>query len=104
MMTTTITPSDPSAQWHASVLTLVPANWRGGVGELCETPGPLHTVELVDRDGRRMLRDGEDMLTGPRHVRLLMAAPEGHAQVKFAYFGATFGDFRLPAALALNAR
>jgi hypothetical protein len=100
----TITPGDPSAEWYASVLTLVPASWRGAIGEVCETIGPLHTAELAGADGFRALADGEDILTGRRRLRLLMAAPPGHAHVKFAYFGASFGDLQLPTPLAVGAR
>jgi hypothetical protein len=100
----TIAPRDPSAAWHASVLTLVPANWEGAIGEFSEAIGPLHTVELVGADGRRPLADGEDVLTGSKRVRLLMAAPPGHSQVKLAYFGATFGDIKLPAPVVTGTR
>jgi hypothetical protein len=100
----TIAPRDPSAEWHASVLTLVPASWQGAIGEVSETIGPLHTVELADGDGFRTLADGEDILTGRQRVRLLMAAPPGDARVKFTYFGACFGDLQLPAGRPVGAR
>jgi len=100
----TITPKNPTATWHASILTLVPVNWKGSIGALCETPGPLHTAELFAGNGFRTLRDGEDILTGPRRVRLLMAAPPGHSHVKLAYFNTTFGNFQLPSHLAVGAR
>jgi hypothetical protein len=100
----TITPKNPAAMWYASVLTLVPANWKGSVGALCESAGPLHSVELFAGGAFRPLSDGEDVLTGQRRVRLLMASPPGHSHVKFAYYSATFGDFQLPAPLAVGAR
>jgi hypothetical protein len=99
-----ITPQDPTAVWHASTLTLVPASWRGSFDELCESLGPLHTIELQVGDQFQTLADGEDALTGAHRLRLLMAAPEGHSHVKFAYFGATFGDFTLPAPATVAAR
>ncbi len=96
----TITPCNAAAAWHASILTLVPVDWVGKSGEICETIGPLHSVELAGPDGFRNLTDGEDELTGTQRVRLLMAAPPDHSRVKFAYFGVTFGNLKLPAPLA----
>jgi hypothetical protein len=100
----TVTPQDPAAAWHASLLTLVPATWKGAIGEFSESLGPLHSVELFAAAGFRPLRDGEDILTGRQRLRLLMAAPEGSSHVKFTYYGATFGDFKLPLPLAVAAR
>jgi hypothetical protein len=100
----TITPQDPAAAWHASLLTLVPVAWKGAIGEFSESLGPLHSVELFAASGFRPLRDGEDVLTGRQRLRLLMAAPAGCSHVKFAYYSATFGDFKLPSPLAVAAR
>jgi hypothetical protein len=100
----TIAPQDPAAAWHASLLTLVPAGWKGAIGEFSESLGPLHSVELFAAGGFRPLRDGEDVLTGRQRLRLLMAAPAGFSHVKFAYYSATFGDLKLPSPLAVAAR
>lgn len=95
----TIEPRDAAAEWDASILTLVPISFVTRGGEISESIGPLHSAELVGPDGLQPLSDGEDHVTGRKRVRLLMAAPSGHAHVKFAYFGATFGELRLPAPL-----
>lgn len=98
----TITPHDPVAKWDASVLTLVPAGWKGRPGEICEEIGPLHSIELYDGRNFRRLHNGEEELCGEQRLRLLMAAPEGRTDVKFAYFGATFGRLSLPTAVGVG--
>ena len=98
----TITPKDPAAKWDASVLTLVRADWKDSPGKICEEIGPLHSIELYDGQKFRLLRDGEDALRGEQRLRLLMAAPEGRTDVKFTYFGATFGRLNLPTPIGVG--
>jgi hypothetical protein len=92
----TITPRDPASKWDASVLTLVPAVWKGKPGEICEEIGPLHSIELYDGRNFRLLHNGEETLRGEQRLRLLMACPEARTDVKFTYFGVTFGRLSLP--------
>ena len=58
----TITPQDPAAKWDASVLTLVPGDWKGSPGMICEEIGPLHSIELYDGRKFRLLHNGEEEL------------------------------------------
>lgn len=95
----TITPKTPDTSWKPSALSIVPADFEPSEDlEFSEHTALLHSVE-IQRNGR-FEPLGDESVTGPQRVRLLIAVPSELQDAKFAYFFTYFGRVTIPAALA----
>jgi hypothetical protein len=94
----TIAPAQDDVDWNPSALSLVAADFEPSEElEACAEMCALHSLEKL-RDGK-FRKFGEGMVTGEQRLRLLIAAPPGLRDVKFAYFFEYFGELVLPGRL-----